>query len=144
VERRVVDLAALDGAEEVGDAEMWRLVLARVRESHALDGARLVSPDHYVVAVAVGGEVAVHQLRHEDAARLGLRQLRAQLGADSRLEVVVVLAVVRAVLPLVAEQSGLVHELGDLVDAETFHHARAEEWRHEHPVVAHHFGRTAR
>jgi hypothetical protein len=39
VERRVVDLAALDRPQEVGDAEERRLVLARVRESHPLFAA---------------------------------------------------------------------------------------------------------
>src|SRR3546814_4704329 len=92
------------GTEEVGDAVVGRLALPRVAEAGQLLGARLVGPDHEVVAVAVGREVPVDHLRHEDAGGLRLGQLLAQLRADAGLEVVVALALLRAELPLVAEQ----------------------------------------
>ncbi|MEY4068215.1 MAG: hypothetical protein RLZZ332_551 [Actinomycetota bacterium] len=77
VECRIVDLAAFDRAEEVGDTQERCLVLSRIRKPHAFGGARLIGPDDDVIAVTVGREVAIHQLRHENAARLGLRELCA-------------------------------------------------------------------
>ena len=92
------------------------LLLARVVEAGPLGGAGLVGPDHEVVAVAVGREVAVDDLRDEQAAGLGLGQLLAELRADAVLELVVGLAVLGPELPLVAEQRRLVDVGGDVVE----------------------------
>ena len=75
VEGDVVDLARLDRAEEVGDAEVRRLRLAGEPEARDLAVARLVLPDDEVVAVAVGGEVAVDDRGLQQVVGLGLRQL---------------------------------------------------------------------
>ena len=72
------------------------LLLAGVVEAHPLGGAGLVRPDHEVVAVAVGGEVAVDDLGHEHVGGLGLGQLLAQDRADAVLELVVGLVAVGA------------------------------------------------
>ena len=96
-------------------------LLARVVEPGRLGRAGLVGPDDEVVAVAVGREVAVDDLRHEHARRLGRGELLAERRADAGLELVVALrlavgVLLRAELPLVAVQRGLVDVLGDLVE----------------------------
>ncbi len=70
------------GAEEVGDAEPGLLALAREGEAHPLRRPRLVLPDDEVVALGVGGEVAVGHLGDEEVGLLGLGQLFAQHGLD--------------------------------------------------------------
>ena len=144
MEGGVVDLVAVGGPEEVGDAEELVLALPREVEAGLLGRAGLVGPDHEVVAVAVGGEVAVDDLRDEQAARLRLGQLLAQRRPDARLELVVVLAVLGAELPLVAEQRRLVDEAGDVVDGDALHHLGAEERGLEHLVVGGDLGGAGR
>ena len=107
-------------------------------EPGQLRRAGLVGPDHEVVAVAVGGEVAVDDLGHEQAGGLCLRELLAQLWPDPVLEVFVALALLGAELPLVAEQRRLVDEGGDVVERDALHHAAAEERRREDGVVGGH------
>ena len=77
--RGVVELARLDGSEEVGDAEVRRVALAGEGEaqSHSVVPV-VVLPDDEIVAVGVGGEEAVDDLGHQDAGRLGLGELLAQ------------------------------------------------------------------
>ena len=97
-------------------------LLAWVVEAGRLGGARLVGPHDEVVAVAVGGEVAVDHLRHEHAGRLGGGELLAERRPDARLELVVGLRTRPSAsrlgpeLPLVAEQRRLVDVLGDVVE----------------------------
>ena len=59
------------------------LLLAGEAEPGQLAGAGLVLPDDEVVAVAVGGEVAVDHLGHEQVVGLGLGQLLAQRAGGS-------------------------------------------------------------
>ena len=101
MEGGVVDLVAVDGPEEVGDAQERRLALPGEPEPGALRRARLVVPDDELVAVAGGGEVAVHDLRHEDAGGRRLGQLVPQDRADALLEGGVVL-----VLPSALARAG--------------------------------------
>ena len=131
VEARVVGVARLDAAEEVGDAEERRLLLAREVEPAALGGAVVVGPHHEVVAGRVHREVAPRDRGHEPALGLRAVELGAQGRADPRLELVVGLAALGPELPLVAEERGLVDEPGDLVERDALRDTRAEERRRE-------------
>ncbi len=102
------------------------------REPEPLGLAGLVLPDHEVVAVGVGGEVAPRHLGHEDAAGPRLAQLLPQHGADTGLELGVRLASLGSVAPLVAEQRRLVQIGGDLVDGDALGQLRADERGVEH------------
>ena len=61
---------------------------------------------------------------YEHATGLGLVELLTQYGADPALELLVVLALLGPVLPLIAEQGGLVEVAGDVVDGEPLDDAR--------------------
>ena len=74
----------------------WRGKLKRVSSVRA----RLVGPQHEVVAVGVGGEVAVGDLGHEQVLGLGLVELLAQLGADALFELGVGLGHARRLVTL--------------------------------------------
>ena len=86
VEAGVVLVARVDGAEEVGDAEVPVLLLARKPEPQPLGGAVVVGPDDEVVAVGVHGEVPPGDGRDEQAFRLGPVELVAQSSPDPVLE----------------------------------------------------------
>ena len=72
LEGGVVELARVDGPEEVGDAEPGLLVLAGEGETLALGAAALVRLDDEVVALGVGGVVAPGHLGDEQVLGLGL------------------------------------------------------------------------
>ena len=84
------------------------------------------------------GEVAVHDLGHEQAVGLAPRaSCVAQHRPDAGLELLVGLAaaLLGPELPLVAEQRGLVDVGRDVVERDALDDRRAEERRHEHRVV---------
>ena len=114
----VVGVAAVDRAEEVGDAQVPIVALTREGEPEPLGAAVVARPHHEIVAVGVDGEVAPHDGRHQPPVGLGLVELGAQRGADALLELGVGLAerLVGPELPLVAEQRGLVDVARDLVE----------------------------
>ena len=114
-------------------ALLWRGNAKRVRSAVA----RLVLPDDEVVAVAVGREVAVDELRLQQVVGLGLGELLAQDRADAVLELR------RRSLAVFSGRN--CHWLrnsavslmirGDVVDGDALDDPRADERRDEHRVV---------
>ena len=144
VEGDVVLLSRGHRAEEVGDAHERRLLLAGVGEPHALGRAVVVGPHDDVVAVRVGGEVAVGHLGDEQVVGAGRGELLAERGPEPLLERRVVLAGLGAELPLVAEERRLVDIGGDVVERDALDDLGAQERRDEHLVVGGHLGRAVR
>ena len=113
-------------------------------EPRLLLGPLLRRPDDELVAVRVDREVPVDDLGHEHAAGLRLGQVLAEHGPDPGLEVLVALAGLGPVLPLVAEQRGLVDVDRDVVQRQPLHDLAADERRPEDGVVGRDLGRAGR
>ncbi len=140
MESRVVHLVALDRPEEVGDTQVRLLGLAGEPEPRDLRAPLLIRPDHQFIAVAIGREVAVDHLRHEEVVGAHLGQLAFEDEANPLLELTIVLVELGAELPLVAEQRREVEERDYVVDGDPLDHPAPEEGRLEDLVVGHHFG----
>src|SRR5204863_1045920 len=125
--------AALVAPEEVGDAQMAIVALAREGEAQAFVSPVVVGPDDEVVPVGIDREVTPTHRGDEPAFRLRFVELRAQDRPDPLLEFGVVLLdrLIGPELPLVAEQRGLVEEGCDVVERDALRDAWPEEWRLE-------------
>ena len=104
-------------------------------EPSPLRGPVIIGPDDEVLAIGVGGEVAVGDLGDEEVIFLRNGELLAKRGPHPGLERRVIFTVFGSESPLVAEEGSLVEVGGDLVDADALGHSTAEERRREEGVV---------
>ena len=121
--------------EEVGDAKVGLLGLARERETLELGGALAVCVDDEVVPVGVHRQVAPDNLGDEQAFCLGLVETGPELGSDTLFEVRVALTGLGAVAPLVAEERCLVQVRGDVVQRDALGDPGSEKRGREQLVV---------